>query len=191
VTVKPNETWTCTFNNTTNTGTIKVIKKVDGTQVPGWTFGASTDSPTTVAPPSGQTDAQGELDFALSLVLAGGSPLTITETLQPGFSFQNASCADGPQNVPIDVDGLAGTLTVNPGDEITCTFNNSSIPVPPAPPKPPVPASPAGVSVASVARGALPFTGSALAMLLKIALWLLAIGLLCMLAVRIRRRRLA
>jgi hypothetical protein len=45
--------------------------------------------------------------------------------------------------------------------------------------------------VAGVARGALPFTGSPLAMLLKIALWLLAIGLICLLAVRIRRRRLA
>ena len=34
------ETWTCTFNNTTNTGTIKVIKKVDGVQKAGWTVNA-------------------------------------------------------------------------------------------------------------------------------------------------------
>ena len=35
VTVKPGETWTCTFNNSTNAGTIKVIKKVDNVQVVG------------------------------------------------------------------------------------------------------------------------------------------------------------
>src|SRR4029453_12031872 len=71
-------------------------------------------STTTVAPPSGQTGAQGQLGFALSKVLAGGSPLTLTETLQPGFSFQGATCVEGEQqNVPINFNGLAGTLTVN------------------------------------------------------------------------------
>ena len=33
MTVHKGETWTCTFNNSVNTGTIKVIKEVDGKQV--------------------------------------------------------------------------------------------------------------------------------------------------------------
>ncbi len=53
VTVKPSETWTCTFNNTTNTGTIKVIKKVDGVQVAGWTVNATNPAgPATITPGS-------------------------------------------------------------------------------------------------------------------------------------------
>ncbi len=39
--VDKGEIWTCTFNNSSNNGTIKVIKKVDGTQVAGWTVDAS------------------------------------------------------------------------------------------------------------------------------------------------------
>ncbi len=186
VTVKPGETWTCTFNNTINTASVTVVKKVDGTPTQGWTFGASTQAPTTVAPPSGQTDGQGQLGFALSKVLADGSPLTITETLQSGFSFQSATCAKGQTNVPINLNGLAGTLTVKPGDAITCTFNNSADPTPPRPPEP------GGTSAdRSFVTGALPFTGSPAAMPLKIALWLLVIGAACLAFARIRRRRTA
>ena len=36
VTVHKDETWTCTFSNTTNTATGKLMKKVDGTQTHGW-----------------------------------------------------------------------------------------------------------------------------------------------------------
>ena len=186
VTVRPNEVWTCTFNNTVNTASVTVVKKVDGTPTQGWTFGATTQAPTTVAPPSGQTDAQGQLGFALSKVLGDGSPLIVTETLQSGFSFQNATCAKGQTNVPINLNGLGGTLTVKPGDAITCTFNNSANPTPPRPPEP------GGTSAdRSFVTGALPFTGSPAAMLLKIALWLLVIGVACLAFARIRRRRTA
>jgi hypothetical protein len=186
VTVKPNEIWTCTFNNTVNTASVTVVKKVDGQTAPGWTFAASTQNPATVAPPSGQTDGQGELGFALSKVLTDGSPLTITETLQSGFSFQSATCAKGQTNVQINLNGLAGTLTVKPGDAITCTFNNSADPTPPRPPEP------RGTSAdRSFVAGALPFTGSPAAMLVKVALWLLVIGAACLAFARIRRRRTA
>src|SRR5262249_28407416 len=126
VTVKPGETWTCTFSNTTNTANVTVVKEGDSQNASGWTFGATTQAPTTVTPPSGQTNAPGQLGFALDKVLAGGSPVTLTETLQAGYTFQNATCGKGQTNVPINFNGLAGTLTVNPGDDITCTVNNST-----------------------------------------------------------------
>ena len=181
LTANPGDNITCTFNNTTNKANVTIVKKVDGQTAPGWTFGASTQNPASVTPPSGQTDAQGELGFVLSRVLADGSPLTITETAQSGFSFQSASCAKGQTNVPIDLNGLAGTLTVMPGDAITCTFNNS------ADPRPPEPSAGSG----SIVSGVLPFTGSPVEVLVKIALWLLVIGGACLLLARIRRRRTA
>src|SRR5262249_37481532 len=120
LTANPGDNITCTFNNTTNKANVTVVKKVDGQTAPGWTFEASTQAPTTVTPTSGQTTLQGHLGFALSNVLPTRWPSTITETLQPGFSFQNASCFKGEQqNVLINFNGLAGTLTVNPGDNVT------------------------------------------------------------------------
>ncbi len=48
--MKPGETWTCTFENTLNTGTIKVVKKVDGTQVADWTINATNPAgPATIS----------------------------------------------------------------------------------------------------------------------------------------------
>ena len=46
VTVSPGETWTCTFNNTTDPGHIKVIKHLDGgdTAVAGWTINGTVDN---------------------------------------------------------------------------------------------------------------------------------------------------
>ena len=70
VTVKPGETWTCTFNNTTNTGTIKVIKKVDNVQVAGWTVNATSPAaPATITPGSVVTNAATTADFAVSKVV--------------------------------------------------------------------------------------------------------------------------
>ncbi len=42
-----------------------------------------------------------------------------------------------------------------------------------------------------MATGTLPFTGSPVAMLLKIAAWMLVVGAACITYVRIRRRRTA
>ncbi len=44
VTVKPGQNWTCTFDNTTNTGTLRVRKFVDGSQAAGWTITGSSPS---------------------------------------------------------------------------------------------------------------------------------------------------
>jgi uncharacterized repeat protein (TIGR01451 family) len=262
-------------------------------------------APTIVSPPSGDTNGQGEVDFDLTRVLANGSEVEITETLKTGYELEGASCVDGQQQtVPIDVTDLTGTLTVNPDDDITCTFSNRTLvphisitktadppvvnagsnvtytlvvvndgevpltnvvvtdPLPseltpvsadstkgscdlaqtitcdignlavgeevtieivaavdPDVPDgtvienratvtgdPPVGASvddasdvtvevqrttPPPPPVVRVATGSLPFTGSPTAMLLKAALWLLGLGVLLLLVVRLRRRRLA
>jgi hypothetical protein len=54
------------------------------------------------------------------------------------------------------------------------------------------PPEPGGASAdRSFVSGALPFTGSPVAMLVKIALWLLVIGGACVAIARFRRRRTA
>ncbi len=86
--MKPNETWTCTFNNTTNTGTIKVIKKVDGVQVAGWTVDAHEPE----CADDGDAGFGGDrrrvatVDFALSKVVDGGSSVHLAEQRQAGYT---------------------------------------------------------------------------------------------------------
>ena len=125
VTVKPNETWTCTFNNTTNTGTVKVIKKVDNVQVAGWTVNASAPSaPMTVTPASQVTTASGTVDFAVSKVVAAGSSLTLAEVAQAGYTNGAVSCT-GPSANQNGAEGSV-SVTVKPSETWTCTFNNST-----------------------------------------------------------------
>ena len=126
VTVKPNEVWTCTFNNTTNTGTIKVLKKVDGQQVAGWVVNASNPAaPATITPSQVTTVASGTADFALSKVVTGGSTTTLSEVLQAGFTAGGVTCTADGQNSQA---GVAGSVdvTVKPSETWTCTFNNTT-----------------------------------------------------------------
>jgi len=126
VTVHPNETWTCTFSNTTNRATIQVIKNVDGAQAAGWTINATGPSaPMTVSPGSVVTSATATADFALSLVDAAGSSVHLAEVLQTGYTAGAVSCT-----AP-NLTGQTGTtgavdVTVHPGETWTCTFNNTT-----------------------------------------------------------------
>ena len=148
VTVNPGETWTCVFDNTTNTGTLRVRKFVDGTQAGGWTItGSNPSSPMTFTPGSQVTSASGFEVFALSQVVAGtGSDLTLTETQQSGFITGAASCT-GPRSAQSGATN-AGAVTVNvlPGETWDCTFNNSTSEVPVPPGTPSVPPGPVQVS---------------------------------------------
>ena len=164
VTVKPGETWTCTFDNTTNTGTLRVRKFVDGSQAAGWTItGSSPSSPMTFTPGSQVTDASGFEVFALSQVVAGptGSDLTLTETQQSGFVTGTATCTGPRSDQRGPTNAGAVTVNVRPGETWDCTFNNSTVQVAPAvvtdPPATQV--SPAQVEAPQVAA-ALAFTGS-------------------------------
>jgi hypothetical protein len=125
VTVQPGETWTCTFNNATNAGTINVLKLVDGTQTADWTINASApDSPAGITPSSVQTVASGNATFSLDHVVAAGSTTTLSEVLQAGYTAGAVSCA-GPRTAQNGVSGSVN-VTVMPGETWTCTFNNTT-----------------------------------------------------------------
>src|SRR5262249_13080790 len=126
LTVNPGDAITCTFTNAVNTGTIKVLKKVDGQQVAGWVVNATDPAaPATISPSQVTTVNPGTSDFALSKVVAGGSSTTLSEVLQAGHTAGAVSCTSPNQN---DQTGQAGAVnvTVKPGETWTCTFSNTT-----------------------------------------------------------------
>ncbi|MEX0666600.1 MAG: hypothetical protein WD598_17735, partial [Acidimicrobiia bacterium] len=124
----------CTFTNTTNTATVTVVKNIgsDTTPVAGWTFdgllpGGSDPALFTA---NGTTSLLGQQTnnavFAVDHVSNSGSPLTLTEIpVQADFSYGGVTCASGPNNVPVTTTVHGGTLNVNTGDNIVCTFVNN------------------------------------------------------------------
>src|SRR5262249_8395286 len=126
VTVRPGETWTCTFSNTTNTATVKVIKigkatwresgKVNGTGP----NGTKEDEPTSVV-----TSAAATAGIGVSLVAVGGSSVHLAEVQQTGCPAGAVSCT-APSLTGQTGTGGAVDVTVRPGETWTCTFSNTT-----------------------------------------------------------------
>jgi hypothetical protein len=121
VTLATGDVIVCTFNNSLNTGTIRVVELVDGVQQSNWTVGATAPAgPATISPSSVSTTA----DFALSKVVAAGSTTTLSQVTQAGFTAGSVSCTGpGPTQ-----NGSTGSVavTVKPGEAWTCTFTTSA-----------------------------------------------------------------
>ena len=118
----------------------KVVRNVDGTTVPGagWTFASSG---TGVTPASATTQAAGSVTFDVDFTAPAdpARPVTITETLLPGFEIglgpggARATCTfDDGTPVPVTNvgPGTGFQLNVSPVDDITCTVTNNQL-VPP------------------------------------------------------------
>ncbi len=138
--VRPGDTWECTFANSLNTATVEVVKQVSGNAVSGWTFdGALGSGPATFAGGSKVASATTAgspalATFALVRVPEGGASLDLAEQLQTGYSFAGVTCAVVPdQGVaePIDTGDSTdpeASVTVLPGDLVRCTFTNNFLP---------------------------------------------------------------
>ena len=132
-------------------GSISVVKQVVPNGTPagstagaspagGWDFAASTAIPgVTIDPPAATTaEATGALNFALTF--PGGTasaPVSITETLQPGFTLhqgvvgQNAVCTrlDTGASVPVDNLPSGFTVTGNIDFPVSCQVYNEAPPL--------------------------------------------------------------
>ncbi len=64
------------------------------------------------------------LTFNLDHVANAGTAVTLSETLKSQFSFGGFSCAAGNTGRTVTIVGHGGTVTVNPGDNLVCTFVN-------------------------------------------------------------------
>src|SRR5215510_7365010 len=117
---------TCTFTNTAvvtpGTGTITIVKSANGGD---GTFAFS---------------ASGPLGANFTITTSGGSgsrtfsnilsrTYTITENDTAGFKFASISCS-GDTNGNTSVDGRTGTIGLDAGETITCTYVNTAIPAP-------------------------------------------------------------
>ncbi|WP_088979404.1 VWA domain-containing protein [Micromonospora coxensis] len=119
-------------------GTISVVKKVvppggtpaDAVPAGGWTFSTSTPG---VTPPSGVTeDSTGAVSFTADLSGEQTEPVTLTETLQAGFSLipqdgANASCtANGSPAAVTNSGELGFTVDARANAIVSCVVLNQS-----------------------------------------------------------------
>jgi hypothetical protein len=111
--VSPGETVTCTFNNTLQRGKIVVKKETDpdgSTQSFDFTLKRGG---TDVIPGFSLKDGESKDSGAL----LPQSDYDVTETVPDGWTLSSASCDQGETNVH--------DITVDPGQTVTCTFNNT------------------------------------------------------------------
>jgi fimbrial isopeptide formation D2 family protein len=128
------------------TGSVSVIKQVVPTTAPpgtitgatpqgGWTFTAVGSTGITVDAPTSRDTAPGTGAANFPLSFGGGTtsgPVTLTETLQPGYTLQpvnnaNATCIrqDTGANVPVTDSGTLGfTVTAASTYPVSCTVYN-------------------------------------------------------------------
>src|SRR5262245_4938444 len=106
------------FNNPIITRTIQVIKKVDGTQVAGWTVNASSPSaPMAVTPASVVTVASRSGERRVGKVWAAGSSVHLVKGHQTGYTAGAVSCVAPSLSAQ---PGSAGTVDVTVQPEETC-----------------------------------------------------------------------
>lgn len=116
--VSPGDVGDCTAENL-RTGTIVIEKSVtegDGE------FGFTGDW---LDPPGFTIATEGGTGTRTSADVAPGS-YTVTETPLPGFQGTGLTCVDGdPDGTPSSADGLAGSIELDPGETVTCTYTNA------------------------------------------------------------------
>jgi hypothetical protein len=112
--VEANETVKCTFTNTKR-GTIIVEKQTD------------PDGDTQLFTFSG--DAAGSISDGQKIEVNGLSPGTYssTETVPAGWDLTSINCDDGDSDTPstVEVENAKATFELDPGETVTCTFNNT------------------------------------------------------------------
>jgi len=105
----------------------------------GWTFANTISGGSTIAPTAttGVVNGANGVAAAAVAVPADATPtLTVTETLEPGYTLVGAQCTVGGAEVATSVSGATATFTGAAALPMACTFTNRQLP--PAPPEPTV-----------------------------------------------------
>ena len=116
-------------------GTVSVVKlaippggtAADALPVPGWTFTTATSG---VTPASGVTSDSGAVNFAVDLAGSTTRPVTLSETLQSGYTLEqqsgfNAACSANGQPITVTNSGALGfTVNADASAIVTCTVLN-------------------------------------------------------------------
>ena len=113
VTLAAGEDVTCTFTNTS--GSITVCKEIDPVDASTWNF--NVFGPDTNVDVPGLGD--GECSVPVVAPLAAGS-YSVSETAQPGYDVTYACTGEAPGT------GATANVTLAAGEDVTCTFTNTS-----------------------------------------------------------------
>jgi hypothetical protein len=114
----------CTFTNV-RMGTIRIIKDAIPNDAQDFDFSATGLSPTSFVL---DDDADGTLSnlHTYSNVLPGS--YTVTETGETGWDLTDLDCDDDASTTPSTDTGATATINVDPGETVTCTYENSKRP---------------------------------------------------------------
>ena len=94
-----------------------------------WTFTANVDSPGSSNPLSGDTDNDGEINFAIGFGGECDATVSIVETLEPGFTLLYAVCTGATDNGLFDNTDSIDRIILDSDDIVTCTFYNQPPPI--------------------------------------------------------------
>ncbi len=128
----PGETVICTFTNTKN-ASVKIVKEAiggDGTESFTFTPNAALVSGSTASPAlDNGTFALGDGDDQdFNAVIPGGT-YSVTETVPAGWRLTEIDCDDSDSTdagpAPGGINPATASISVSPGEELTCTFTNN------------------------------------------------------------------
>ncbi len=125
VTIKPGDNVTCTYENSPKAASLKVVKKAAPLTDPATKFsytvaGGGTPASFDLAP---TTAAGASQDVAVTPAV-GGTKYTITEASLAEWKLDKLDCV-GASGKTITLDQGKAEVTIKPGDNVTCTYENS------------------------------------------------------------------
>jgi len=120
--VDPGETVTCTFENTQE-GSVVIVKDTIPNGPTDFDFSATGGlSPNTFEL---DDDADGTLSNTRTYLNVDPGTYTVTEAAEAGFDLTDLDCDDDASATPSTVLGAVATIKVDPGETVTCTFENT------------------------------------------------------------------
>ncbi|MBO1268557.1 DUF11 domain-containing protein [Arthrobacter cavernae] len=119
----------CRWTNQAGRGTIVIVKNVEGADGT-FDFSGNWADPATGTPVNNfqLTTVGGTTSRTWTGVVVpkDGSPLTVTEMdPTPGYDGTNLVCAGNLAGDTSSVQGLVGTIDLDPGETVTCTYTNT------------------------------------------------------------------
>ena len=111
ITLNPGDDVTCTITNNDVPATLTLVKTIINDE------GGQTIDPDAFA----LTIAGDPVTSGVAVSVPANTALAINETVLAGYEFESIAGPGCPA-------ALGGTITLNPGDDVTCTITNNDIP---------------------------------------------------------------
>jgi hypothetical protein len=128
VTLAQGDTITCTFSNTytppPQTGTIIIVKDATPADDTAFTFTQNIDQ-------SGNFILTDPADNTETFNNVAAGSFSVTEAVLAGWTLDDIVCVDPDLGTTVNVGQRTASIDLDPGETVTCTFENSEDPPPP------------------------------------------------------------